>query len=103
MATVMASAGRYPSAYASQRTQISPDHADYQEPMIDMSNEYTCFLCNGYQTVIGSIRLDSVGIILTNAIGVVLERNPYDAVVSVNEIEPADLHTLIIVFPERVS
>ena len=35
----------------------------------DMSHEYTCFLCNGYQTVIGTIVIDSVGIELINAIG----------------------------------
>ena len=35
----------------------------------DMRNEYTCFLCNGYQTVIGTIIIDSVGIELVDGIG----------------------------------
>ena len=33
----------------------------------------------------------------------VLEMDPYDELVSVNEMEPENNHTLVIVFPQRVS
>ena len=54
-------------------TSFSHHHHHHQHQRekgeLDMSHEYTCFLCNGYQTVIGSIIVDPVGIKLTTAIG----------------------------------
>ena len=42
---------------------------DHEDDFIDMSREFTCYLCNGYTTVIGSISINEAGIRLTNAAG----------------------------------
>ena len=42
---------------------------DHEDGFIDMSREFTCYLCNGYTTMIGSISINETGITLTNAAG----------------------------------
>ena len=42
---------------------------DHEDGFIDMSREFTCYLCNGYTTMIGSISINVAGIRLTNAAG----------------------------------
>ena len=63
----------YPLGHHHPHISFSHHHHHHQHQRekgeLDMSHEYTCFLCNGYQTVIGSIIVDPVGIKLTTAIG----------------------------------
>ncbi len=42
-----------------------------QAQQIDMSREFTCYLCNGYALTVGSIVVTVVGIKLVNAVGYV--------------------------------